>query len=79
MKINIKYFALMREITEKGEETIEFNQSSASDLLAHLKTIYSIPLDESNLKVAINEEYSDWNHPIKDGDTIVFIPPVAGG
>jgi len=29
--------------------------------------------------VAINEDFSDWNTPLKDGDELVFIPPVAGG
>jgi len=31
------------------------------------------------LKVAVNEQFSDWSHLLRDGDTVVFIPPVAGG
>ena len=31
------------------------------------------------LKVALNAEFSDWQTPLKHGDTVVFIPPVAGG
>jgi molybdopterin synthase sulfur carrier subunit len=29
--------------------------------------------------VAVNTEFSDWHAPLKAGDTVVFIPPVAGG
>jgi molybdopterin converting factor small subunit len=29
--------------------------------------------------VAINAEFRDWQSPLKDGDSVVFIPPVAGG
>jgi molybdopterin converting factor small subunit len=31
------------------------------------------------LKVAINAEFGDWAQPLAEGDTVVFIPPVAGG
>ena len=33
----------------------------------------------STLVVAINEEYSDWDHVLCEGDVISFIPPVSGG
>jgi len=31
------------------------------------------------LKVAVNTEFSDWSRRLISGDTVVFIPPVAGG
>jgi molybdopterin converting factor small subunit len=31
------------------------------------------------LKVAINDEFAAWDTQLASGDTIVFIPPVAGG
>ena len=27
----------------------------------------------------VNDEFGDWSQPLKDGDTVVFLPPVAGG
>ena len=33
MKLNIKYFGLLAEITERSEETLEFTKSSVSELL----------------------------------------------
>jgi len=29
--------------------------------------------------VAINEAFADWSQPLAEGDTVVFLPPVAGG
>jgi molybdopterin converting factor small subunit len=29
--------------------------------------------------VAINDEMSDWDDALKDGDEVLFFPPVAGG
>jgi molybdopterin converting factor small subunit len=31
------------------------------------------------LKVAVNDEFRDWDAVLADGDRVVFIPPVAGG
>jgi len=29
--------------------------------------------------LAVNESFSNLNYEIQDGDSIVFLPPVAGG
>jgi molybdopterin converting factor small subunit len=31
------------------------------------------------LRVAVNSNFGDWAQPLAAGDTVVFIPPVAGG
>ena len=31
------------------------------------------------VKVAVNDEFREWSAPLRDGDFVVFIPPVAGG
>jgi molybdopterin converting factor small subunit len=31
------------------------------------------------LRVAINDEFGDWQQPLAEGDTVAFLPPVAGG
>ena len=38
---------------------------------------FSLPRDA--LKVALNTRFSDWGRAVGEGDTVVFIPPVAGG
>ena len=30
-------------------------------------------------RIAVNEEYAGWDHPIKSGDEVAFFPPVSGG
>jgi molybdopterin synthase sulfur carrier subunit len=33
----------------------------------------------SNVLVAVNMEYTDPSHTLKDGDEVAFFPPVTGG
>jgi molybdopterin converting factor small subunit len=36
-------------------------------------------LPASQLKVAVNGAFAEWERELEDGDEVVFIPPVAGG
>jgi molybdopterin synthase catalytic subunit len=33
----------------------------------------------AGLRVAVNQAYASWDAPVRAGDTVAFIPPVAGG
>jgi len=79
MNINIIYFASMRDQAKKSKETISTNAQTAKEVFYNLNKKYNFDFNEEDLKVAVNEEYSDFSTQLKDNDTIVFIPPVAGG
>lgn len=79
MNINIKYFAALRESAGKSSEVISIDAKSVEEVYNHLNELYSFSVDRHHLKVAINEEYADFSDSISEGDTLVFIPPVAGG
>lgn len=34
---------------------------------------------EKSVRVAVNECYTVWSAEVADGDTVAFLPPVAGG
>ena len=79
MKVTIKYFAAMRECCEKSEETLQTDAKTPQQLFEQICTLYPITLAIDSLKVAVNESYVDFDTLLSDGDTVVFIPPVAGG
>ncbi|MDP9008642.1 MAG: NTP transferase domain-containing protein [Pseudomonadota bacterium] len=79
MQLKIQYYALMREQAGRSEETIETSASTPAGLYEELVARYGFTLSREQLKVAVNSEFSDWSRPLKIGDAVVFIPPVAGG
>ena len=79
MQLKIHYYALMREQAGKSEETLDTGASTPSDLYDELTARYGFTLSREQLKVAINSEFGDWSRPLVSGDSVVFIPPVAGG
>ncbi len=79
MRINVKYFAVLREQANKSEEIIETAFDKPLDIYKELKEKYNFSLEMNELKVAVNDCYEDFNFELKEMDSLVFIPPVAGG
>ncbi len=78
-KIHLQYFALLREERGLSTEHLTTNAATAEDLYLELQKKYRFSLSTQLLKVAINEEFKAWSTKLKNGDQVVFIPPVAGG
>ena len=79
IKLHIRYYALLREQAGKSEETLETLATTPAAVLDELAKRYPFSLNATQLKVAINAEFRDWQTTLRDGDQLVFIPPVAGG
>ena len=77
--VRIQYYAILREQAGRSEETLDTSASTPAELYAELRQRHPFQLTSAQLKVALNSEFSDWQTPLKHGDTVVFIPPVAGG
>ena len=76
--INIEYFAVLRDHAGRDSEQLATDVDTAAELFAELEARYCFP-ELSSVKVAVNDDFADWNVALSDGDTVVFIPPVAGG
>ena len=77
-RIRVEYFAILRERAGRASEDVETGVATVADLYRELDGRHGFPR-MAGLKVAINDEFRDWNSPLSDGDSVVFIPPVAGG
>ena len=80
MKIKVLYFAHLKDLTHQNEETLELPvPTSILKLHQFLKQKYTHFLDSKHLAIAVNETYAEPKTELKEGDTVCFIPPVAGG
>jgi molybdopterin converting factor small subunit len=78
-KVHVVYYALLRQERGVAEETVDSQAESARELFHELKNRHGFKLSESHIKVAINSKMASWDTSFESGDTILFIPPVAGG
>jgi sulfur-carrier protein len=77
--VHVQYYAILREQARTSRETVTTEAASAAALYAELTARHGFSLAESLMKVAINGEFAAWSSALKDGDEVVYIPPVAGG
>lgn len=94
MRVTIKYFTTLREITQRREEEVELNSSiKVEDLIQLLSKKYGTRFrkyvyDEmdkvkSHFKIVINGTITTLSQGLKksleDHDEVSMIPPVGGG
>lgn len=82
MKIQVLYFAAVRDLVGVAEEALALppGVGTIGALSTHLAAVH--PTLEGRLEAvrfARNEEFARSDEPLADGDVIALIPPVAGG
>jgi molybdopterin converting factor subunit 1 len=77
--VRVQYFALLREQRGLAEETVATAAGTAAELYDELRGRHGFSLPRERLRAAVNEEFAPWATALKEGDALVFLPPVAGG
>jgi len=75
----VRYFAMFRENAGIEEETLTIEVITAADVFEATRHRHGSSEPVGHCKVAINDEMSDWKADVRDGDTVLLFPPVAGG
>jgi molybdopterin-guanine dinucleotide biosynthesis protein A len=78
-RIKVQYYALLREQAGRSGEELQTAAATPRALYEELKARYPFSLGSEMLRVAVNAEFGEWSQPLADGDSVVFIAPVAGG
>ncbi len=77
MSIKVRYFASLKESVGRPEDELTFvNLLTVSDVWNCANPEKSLP---DNILAAVNMDYVELNHLVKDGDEVAFFPPVTGG
>lgn len=83
MKINVKYFASIREAVGVSYETLETDASSLGLLREELIALggpHAQCLARGRaVRMAVNQVMSDESVALLDGAEVAFFPPVTGG
>lgn len=81
--MNIVYFAWVRERIGLPQETVETDATTVQDLIAELcarEDRYAAAFaDTSALRVALDQELSDFGASLAGVSEVAFFPPMTGG
>jgi molybdopterin synthase sulfur carrier subunit len=81
--MDVLYFAWVRERIGLPKETVTTNASTVAELVSELRAReerYDMAFsDLSALRVAVDQELTDFDASIKDAREVAFFPPMTGG
>ena len=81
--MRIRYFAWIKDITNKDDEIININHpKTIQELKKNLENLYKglkKHFLQDVLRFAVNQEYVSENLNLKPIDEIAIFPPVSGG
>lgn len=78
-ELTIEYFALLREQRGQATERLRTAAATPAALYAELQARHGFTLPGDRVRAAINGAFAAVDAPLRSGDLVVFIPPVAGG
>jgi len=81
--MNVVYFAWVRERIGLPQEVVETEAATVNDLVAELvarEERYAAAFaDTTALRVALDQELSDFDAPLAGVKEVAFFPPMTGG
>jgi molybdopterin-guanine dinucleotide biosynthesis protein A len=79
ISLRVQYFAVLRDQAGRSEEIVATQARTPRALYEELRVARGLQLRPEQLRVAVNEDFADWGRLLAAGDSVVFLPPVAGG
>jgi molybdopterin converting factor subunit 1 len=81
MKLEIILFAIYKERAKASSIYIELmTDSTVGQLISKIKNEYpELAAPETEIVVAVNSEYAEYDLQLNPNDEICLIPPVSGG
>lgn len=76
---HVCYYGLLAERRGLAEEQVCDAADTPAGLYAALNERHALGLSQTALRVAVNDEFVSWHHPLRDGDRIALLPPMSGG
>ncbi len=83
MKLEVLYFAWLRERIGLGREQIETDAATVADLVAELRARedrYDLAFsDMASVRVAIDQDLTTLDASLEGAREVAFFPPMTGG
>jgi molybdopterin converting factor subunit 1 len=81
MRVRVRLFASLREVVGRSEVELDLPEgATAEEAWTHLAGEHAgLAARRARLTAAVNRRYAAFDTPLRDGDELVFVPPVSGG
>lgn len=77
--VTVQYFAILREQRGLAQEQLSTAAATPGALYDELRARHNFTLPGDRIRAAVNDTFVASSSELREGDRVVFIPPVAGG
>ncbi len=77
--IMVEYCGILREDAGMADEEVRTESATAAGLWEELRMSRGLSLNLNAVRIAINDEFQPWSHPLANQDKLTLFPPFAGG
>jgi molybdopterin-guanine dinucleotide biosynthesis protein A/molybdopterin converting factor small subunit len=78
-QIQIGWFGALAEERGCREETVVTSAQTAGAFLAEIANTHNLSGLRGHVRIAVNDEFAQPDHPLRAGDKVVFLRPFSGG
>jgi len=81
MRVRVRLFAALRESAGQGELELELGPGATPEAAwsALVAAHPGLGARRAHLAAAVNRRYAPFDAALREGDELVFVPPVSGG
>ena len=79
MRVEVLYFASLRDAAGCASETVETQAADVGALYAELRSRHGFTMAPERLRAALDGAFVPWTTALREGAEVVFLPPVSGG
>ena len=81
MRVRVLFFGRLKDIVGRAEEEAELSEGArVEDLFARYGSRFpDFGRYRASVVASVNQEFAEWNAPLRAGDEVAFLPPVSGG
>jgi sulfur-carrier protein len=81
MRVRVRLFASLREVVGESEVELELPEGATAEVAWErlVREHPALAARRARLTAAINRTYATFDTALRDGDELVFVPPVSGG
>lgn len=81
MKVTVCLFAAVREIANASSLSMDLpmNSSAGAVLESLIHSFPALRAYRGYVRIAVNRQYVDETHRLRENDEVAVIPPVSGG
>jgi molybdopterin synthase sulfur carrier subunit len=75
----VQWFGLLAERRGLAGEVLDGTANNPLELYEQIDAGHPLGMSPAVIRVAVNDEFVSWDHPLGDNDRVAFLPPMSGG